>query len=243
MNIGHNNPPTDVEIIEDYLKNSHAELLDEVSDIGAAVEFLPTEVTNDAQEITIQDFIKGVNDANKKMEKAREDNKKPYLEAGRVVDSFFKTRQTSLDSIVSILKKPLLTYKQAKAAEEARIAKIEADRLQEIADAKALEATVQEALGDTNATETLNDAIKIEAQAEKVAAFVSKVSSKSAVSSSGIKKRIVGELESREALDIIKLKSFFTDDAIQKAINAFVADGGTECKGVKIYEKQEVVVR
>jgi len=69
------------------------------------------------------------------------------------------------------------------------------------------------------------------------------VSVKSSAASSGIRKRIVGEVVDIENLDILKLKNYFTPDAIQKAVNAFISDGGRECSGVSIYEKQDVVIR
>lgn len=241
--IGHNNPPTDAEILKDYLKNNNAEILEEAENIEVEKEFLPNPVTTDDAAIKITDFIKRVNDCNKKLEAAREANKAPYFQAGKTVDAFFKEYKSKLEGTSVDLKKPLLSFQQAKADEAARLAKIEEDRLKKEAEEKLLEATVQEAVGSCTADTLLEDAIKSEKQAEKAGNVVGLGAVKGSVASSGIRKRMVGELESLDRLDIVKLKRFFSEADIQKAINAMVASGIHECAGVKIYEKQEVVVR
>lgn len=241
--IGHNNPPTDADILKDYLKSNNSELLEEAENIGLEMEFLPNPVKTDEAAIKVTEFIKRVNDCNKKMESAREENKAPYFQAGKTVDAFFKEYKTKLDSVAADLKKPLLVFQQEKATEAARLAKIEEDRLKKEAAEKLVEATVQEALGSSIASDLLDDAIKAEKQAEKAGNVVGLGAVKSATASSGIRKRMVGELESLDKLDIVKLKKFFTEADIKKAINAMVASGIHECAGVKIYEKQEVVVR
>lgn len=53
----------------------------------------------------------------------------------------------------------------------------------------------------------------------------------------------VGEIKNISAIDLNHLRSHFTLDAIQKAINAFVRDGGRQLDGVVIQQKTQLAVR
>jgi hypothetical protein len=45
------------------------------------------------------------------------------------------------------------------------------------------------------------------------------------------------------AVDLNQLRSYFTLDAIQKAVNAFVRDGGRKLDGLVIEQKAQLAVR
>ena len=53
----------------------------------------------------------------------------------------------------------------------------------------------------------------------------------------------VAEIVNISAVDLEKLRRYFSNEAIQTAINAFMRNGGRELDGVKIEQKTQLAVR
>lgn len=248
--IGHNNPPTDAELFAERMQEKHGQLLDRINALLEDARNVPNEVTDDAGANQLADLVKNITKATKDADAVRVDEKEPYLSMGRVVDAFFKTRAAdALGSAKTNVNRPLTAYLERKAAEErARLAE-EARKAREKAEAEAkiaadLEAAKLKTASDAaleQAAMTEARAAKLELQAEAKPAALSKVSS--GQSTAGLRTRWVGEVLSREDLNLEALRQHLPADALQKALNSFIAAGGRTLNGARIYEQTEAVVR
>lgn len=240
----HNNPPTDAEIMHERLRERNAELLEEADNLLLEAEALPKEIHDDKEASEINDFIKLVNDTNKKVEAARKNEKQPYLDAGRHVDEFFKQKTDALSAAALAAKKPLTAHLQRKADEEAKWRAAEAERLKKKAEE---EAAAAEAMKPELAEEKLKAVDAAQKQAAELEKSVETgkglASSKGLLGTGTLRKRWVGEIEDRHALNLALLAPYIPFEALQKALNDFVKNGGRDMPGAKIYQKEEVVVR
>tara|TARA_R110000868_G_scaffold350642_4_gene611924 strand:+ start:639 stop:1226 length:588 start_codon:yes stop_codon:yes gene_type:complete len=87
--IGHNNPPTDENILRDTLVENNVDLVDRVEALMDSMTRTPAVVGADNAG-AVGDFIKQLSAANKEATARRVATKEPYLAGGRVVDGFFK---------------------------------------------------------------------------------------------------------------------------------------------------------
>ena len=236
--IGHNNAPTDAEILRDYLLKKNELLLEEAENLALEAEALPSELYADKEAADMTDFVAMVNDCNKRLESIRKNEKEPHLQAGKTVDTFFKKYTEALESAKSRANKPLTAWLVKKSEEEAQWRAAEAERLRKEAEEQAAAATTNEDLNDAIAVE--KEAVALERSVEK---GVGLASSRGAMGGASLTKRWVGEIEDKKIIDLNSIAKHFSEDAIQKAINSFVATGGRELSGVKIYEKQTAVTR
>lgn len=157
--MGHNNPPADV-VFGMHIDDLFCTLSDTLA--GG-------EVTTDEQEAAIDAILDDFRKAAKDADKARADEKKPYLDAGKAVDATWKPITDKATRGANACKDALTLYRVAKqrAAEEAaRIAREEA-----AAKAKA----AQDALRGADDLETtflaeqqLAAAAKLQAQANRI---------------------------------------------------------------------------
>ena len=138
----------------------------------------------------------------------------------------------SLDKAKEKSEAPLTAY---------TLAKTKAAREKLAAEAEALRLKAQE-------TDDIDEAVQISTQAQKTenlavgkASKISKVQSVS--SSASVRSRWVGEIEDKSKLDLEALRPFLSDDALQKALNAYVAFGNRAMTGARIYEDFKAIVR
>jgi hypothetical protein len=248
--LGHNNPPNDAQLLTDHLHSAHAKLLDNAGKLVEAVGRIPEKCEDQETAGKIGDLIKMLTGDRKKLETARVAEKEPYLSLGRAVDGFFKTYLDRIDQAKLRAQKPLDAFLKAEAEKE-RLRRIEeAARLQREADEKAaLAAKAEEANLQPIAESTFIDAQVTEQQAQKMQASAEAKPAELAKSRgesgsfASLRTRWVGEVEDRNTLDLEALRPHINFDSLQRAVNAFVAAGGRELKGAKIYEKSETVVR
>lgn len=248
--IGHNNPPTDAEILKTTLADKHSKLFSRANDLISAADRIPATIADADTAGKISDYIKQLTGSKKNLEAERVNEKEPYLTLGRVVDGYFKQTTDALDGAAMKAKRPLDSWLKLKAEEERR-ARVEEARLlrekqeQEERDAKML----QDAKLKPEADKMLDQAIITEQVAIKAEAAVQAKPAELAHSrgTSGalasLRTRWVGELVDVGAIDLEKLRHHLNPDALQKAINSYVSAGGRELSGVNIYEKSETVVR
>ncbi len=203
---------------------------------------------NEAAKITV--FIKQIANAAKGLEAARVDEKQPYLNLGRAVDGFFGSVKEQLDTLSRKAKRPLDAYLKAKADEERRErearAAEERRQAQEQANAAAalaqLGATAQAESTLQVAAQTEARAVTLEAAATVKPAELARVRADEG-SASSLRTRWVGEVTDRAALDLEGLRYHIPADALQKALNSYIAAGGRDLRGARIEQKSEVVVR
>lgn len=243
---GHNNPPSDIEILAERLTAQEKLLRADMKFVEA-----PKEISDELHAGQITDALKNVRNFVSRVSEIHESIKKPYLECGRTVDSWKKRMEGELDVVKSSYASPLTTFLEKKAKEE-RARQIEAARVErERAEALAAEAAAHEAAGITDtASELLDAAISGEIMAERMEDKVHTAppsqlaKARSMYGATASQKLVwVGEIENISALDLNQLRSHFTTEAIQKAINCFIRDGGRKLDGVKIEQKAQLNVR
>ena len=248
--IGHNNPPANTpEDLRDELQHRHAALLEKATDLLNAGSRVPETVADDNEAAKITVFIKQIANAAKGLEAARVDEKQPYLNLGRAVDGFFGSVKEQLDTLSRKAKRPLDAYLKAKADEERREREARAAEERRQAQEQANAAAALAQLGATaQAESTLQVAAQTEARAvtlevsARIAAKLARVRADEG-SASSLRTRWVGEVTDRAALDLEALRHHLPADALQKALNAYIAAGGRELRGARIEQKSEAVVR
>lgn len=248
--IGDNNPPTDAQIFRERMQEQHPDLLKRADDLVAALERLPSEIGDDETAGRVTDYISQLAKCRKAAETTRVAEKEPYLSMGRTVDGYFKAITDKLDNAKTRAQRPLTEHLNRKAEEERkerlRIAEEQRLAAQRAADEAAqLEASKQtEAAEETFTQAQVHEqrAVKMEVAATARPAQLANVRGAEG-SGASLRTRWVGKLINRDQLDVARLLPFISDEALQKAINGYVAAGHRELRGVSIVEESTAVVR
>lgn len=219
--LGHNNPPTDQEIIAEKLFENNQEIIESSEKLIKALERAPSEVTNEEEAGKVANYIKQITSGMKKLDKAKR-------EVSRRLTDFQRKERERLER---------------EQREEAARLKAEADR-------KAEEAAAAEAEGKViHSGEAMQGALNVEEHARHIEDNAAKTAQKessvrgSEGSLASLKKTWKGEIISREEIDLESLRHHIPADALQKALNSFIRAGGRELKGAKIFEHYDSVVR
>lgn len=240
---GHNLPPSDIEIVQSRLADKERDLRSAIISLSKVP--LPEKIEDEIVAGQVTERIKGFGNIEKGVDKAHEETKKPYLECGRAVDTWKNNLKTELLSLKQKASVPLNDYLDRKEKEEiARQAEI-ARQEREAADRLAAEAAAhQEAKIDDVANELMEAAIKSEAVAIRIENNITYArpsdlaKSRSLTGSTASRKMAwVGRIVSLPGIDLEKLRPYLNEEAVQKALNAFVKAGGRECGGAKISEE------
>ncbi len=244
-NIGHNNPPSESEILEQRLEDNYQKLHDEYGRLSK--KDIPEVVNNEEEAQPVTDYIKAVKSLKKSVTEAHKKEKAPFLEAGRIADTWKKNYEIKIENLAAKAEKPLQVFLVKKQEEErqrqldiARKAREDAERLAE-------QAREHEAEGINDTAEDLMDAAmqsEGKAQAIQSSALDVKGRVRSSMGASASQKITwTGEIESVAAIDLNALKEYFTEDHIQTAINKAVRDGKRQIVGVKIHKKTSLNIR
>lgn len=247
--IGHNNPPvSDAEALAARLAEDAAEVLKRAKDLLEASDRIPASFEDEDTAQKAAEFIKRVNTCKKALEDQRTKAKEPFLLSGRMVDTFFKAHDKSLDSAIAKAKAPLDAFTKAKVeAERKRLAELEAQKRQEAEAMAAVAVAVSH--NDVGAGEVaFEDALEAELSANKLQVASQAKSGLAAVRTetgvtASIRTTWVGEVVDVSVLDLEALRFSIPAAALQTALNAYVRAGGRDLKGAKIFEKSETVVR
>lgn len=255
--MGHNNPPTDEQLLAEQLQGLEQRLIAEAKELIkrqeellGAVARAPVAIDDDVVAGKMGDFIKQLRDCKTKLDSMREEKKKPFAVLSNSVQAFFKGYIEPLDTGMKTIKGRLDTYLIAKEQRE-RVAREAAARAErEAAEAKAREAAAAEDARMTgDATASMEQAVQHEAaavqlekEAQGKAADLTRTRGIYG-STTSLRKVWVGEIENRTEINLEALRPYLSEDSLQKAINMAVKAGIREIKGVKIYEKATSVSR
>lgn len=236
---GHNKPPAgfdaehQAETIRARLTDEHADILGRKKDLLDAIARFPETVEDEETASRTADFIEQGRLFVRKAGDAREEAKKPYLNGGRTVDGFFKGITDPVARGFTIVKQRQEAFLRKKAEEERRRRQEEARRAEEEARAKAAEMQTHEDLDE--AVEAAKTAAKATKEAGASAADMSRTRGDYGGVSSLRTYWTFANLD-RAKLDLEALRPHFTDDALEKAVRAFIKAGGREIGGVRIFE-------
>ena len=240
---GHNMPPSELEILQQRLGERERELRAALAHIIATP--LPETIADEAQSGQVTERIKNLMNVKRGVTSAHKDIKGPYLECGRATDAWKNRLEAEIDALRALAEKPQHAWLAKKAAEErarqlefARQQREEAERL-----AAEAQAHAKAQIGDV-AEELLDAAVKSESTAERVEQNVlhakssDLAKSRSATGAVASQKTAwVGRIVSLPGIDLEVLRPYLGEDAVQKALNAFVRNGGRECAGASITEE------
>lgn len=195
--VGDNNPPSPINLdeIAGQMAANHRDLLDRRDDLLAGVSRAKErhpEIQDDDTAGSFADFMRQINAAIKVAKDRHGEAKRPYLEAGRLVDSFFKDIIEKLDSGKTELSRVLTAFQLRKeeearkraeearkrAEEDARRAREEADRLRrEREEADRLRREAEEAAERAETAKDIAEAARKAAQAQQAAEAVNSAES------------------------------------------------------------------
>lgn len=263
--VGHNRPPSDEEILKERLAEAQRPLLERLKAIASRkhldVETIDLDNAEAASAFTVA--IKDLAHLKKDMEAQRVETKKPYLSACQSIDGWGKEMVAKADELRKQLEPKLAAHLEAKelaerqrlfeeeerlrkeAAEAAERERKEAAELQAEAfasDAGGVHDTAQELMTEAQHKEQAADMIERHAQTAKPSQLAK--SRHSAGNASASTSNVwVGELDSKVTLDLEPLRHYFTNAELEKAIRAYVRDGGRQLRGAKIYQTSKLNVR
>jgi hypothetical protein len=249
--IGHNLGTVPApETIAEYLAEAYQADIKRTDDLLEAFTRVPAEISDDEMNRRAADFAKKIAAHVKVLESDHKGEKQPYLDGGRAVDGFFKTKADNLAAIKREVERRQTIFANKKAAEERRRREEEARVAREAAEREAQAALDRAAALPAEAADAaLDDAIAAQDQAEMLAdaaqaspAELSRTRSDLGTVSS-LRTSWKGELVNRDELDLDKLRPYIPTDALERAINAFVKAGGRDLKGANIFEESKVVNR
>lgn len=249
--IGHNNPPSDPDIMREMLAENNAKALKRAEALIEAADRVPAELTDQETADKVTDLEKQITVCWKALEEGRVKDKAPYLALCRTVDDFFKGPGDNLMGAKTRLK-GIQTKWLVKAQEAERKRREElAEQQRQEAERQAAEAAKLEADGKHSAAEAqLEKAMQAEQQgnffagaAQDRGAAIARSTGEMTGAKSSLRYVWTGEIIDREQIDLKKLLPYLSNDVLQKAINQFVKAGGKELAGVKIWEKPESTTR
>lgn len=269
--IGHNQSPSDAEILNEKLQDKYADILKRADDLAGGYERSPLIVEDDTTAGKLGDFILQIGQFLKNADSTRVAEKEPHLMAGRTVDGFFKALADPLTKAKSALTDRLTNYQRAKAEKE-RLARLETERLaNEAAQKAAAEAAEKEAelalaaaTGDHAQVGSLESEVVVAQEAAQIAyADVAMAEKDSNVKPAELS-RTRGSLGSvaslrrfwdhknldRNTVDLESLRPYFAQADIEKAVKGYIKANHPspntpfrQIAGVEIFENTATSVR
>lgn len=249
--VGHNQPPTDESAFLVELETRHAELLDRRAELVDAAERAPETIEDEETAGKAADYIKQLTAHEKTADRARTDEKAPYLSRGKWVDGFFKS--TAVEGIAAVKKTMtdrLTAYQRRVAAEERRRREEEERRQREEAERQRREAEERAAAAETE--EDLEAAVQAEQQADEAQEQAERAERASQAGAADMSRShsSAGTVASLRTtwqctaydpvtVDLEALRQHFSRDAIEKAIRSYIRAGGRELGGAAIEEVSE----
>jgi hypothetical protein len=227
--MGHNNPPNDVAVLQETLAEKNAELLERQKELLAAVERVPESCDTEEMAGKFTDMVKLIRACAKSLDSQRTAEKEPYMTLERTVDGFFKPKIELLDRAKAKVEKLLGAYMFRKAEEERRRQREEAERQRREAEERARQA---EELAKANmpqiAAATMDEAVALEKQADSAQKLSEGRAAKLASvhgdygSRSSLRSYKMATILSREDIDLEALRAHLSTDAIQTALNSWM---------------------
>lgn len=252
LEMGGNNPP-----LADQLNISEREIIDAAEAIAKRANDAPKTIDDknaEAATALIGSIVVDAQALFARLEKRRAVVKDPYLRGGQAVDLFFGGAKDRMTLIAGLLPRRIKTYRDAKRAEEQRLAaeeaerqrKEEAERLRAAAAAEAKGRQATAVLEQERAKTAATAAAAAQTRVEQAQAPMSVQPAKTAVSEDLTMTTTAEwtyEVKRLDLVDLAVLRPFFKPDHLQAAIKAAVKGGVRELNGVRIYQEEAIKFR
>lgn len=243
--IGHNKPPTELEMLQCNIELRHIQIMQEADRHIALVARCPAHFESDLDANFVSDVIKKIQVCQKTLERARKEEKEPFLRQGKFVDSFFAELHARLAAAIDKANAPLNTYLRAKAESERQIRERESQAMQKEQEAALSAVRAAPPVEVKQAVEHLNTVTTVAAIAEKEAAApVSTMArAEGRHSHAALQEVWSGAITNIDTLDLHALRHFISRNALQEAVDRFVKNGGRQLEGTKIMSALETRVK
>lgn len=252
--IGHNQAP-ETDPLTDRLKEDYASLLSAADLLAGQLAHLPDRITTEEQRSKAVEFAAlKLGATAQRLEDAHETEKKPFLAAAKTCDRVLLHPAKALREGKQRVERLIGGYladlaekeRQARAAEALR-QRLEAERLQAEAERAAQEAATDDALQAAIETEDKAAEAHYEADLKEQAAEASNPDLTRARTASGVLSSLKTEWRcqgfDRTSLDLEPLRPYLPQDAIEKAIRAFIKAGHRSLRGADIREVPKATIR
>lgn len=232
--IGHNSPPSDAAILREQLGQTHAQLGERTDELLAGIARVPAAIEDEATEKKAIEFAKQIAAHEKLCDATRKAVKQPYADAAKIVDAFFGNMADPLKGGRDIVLRKLTVFQAARAEKERRERE------------EAAHKAAQEAAAAAAKVETEADLDRAIAKEEQAAATVKAAQATTAdLSRSRGQFGSVASLRTTmeftvEDVNSVPREFLMVNDA---AIRAAIKAGRREIPGIKIFQKQQTVVR
>ena len=113
--LGHNQPPSDIELLVQRLSEETADLLKRQAQLEDALSRTPARVQDEDQAGRMAEYLKQLTAFLHSAEERRKAAKEPYLEASRAVDGFFRRMTDAIASAKTKVALRLSVYQEEKA--------------------------------------------------------------------------------------------------------------------------------
>ena len=242
---GHNQGPTFADRIADQLADlndwlavENLRILDRAEQLAEASTRVPEKCEDDDTAEKMADMVKALNVCAKALEDARKTNKAPILEAGRQLDGFFARPREKLEAMSKDIRSRMDGYLRRKA---------EAERKRREAEARDAAAKARLAEEAMNTEDELTQAIEAGAEADRArkaaAAKAADLGRSRGETGALASLRTTWDFEITGAVDLEALRKHIPQDAIERAIRAYIKADGRELGGVRIFQITSTVVR
>jgi hypothetical protein len=218
--MGGNNPP-----ITDLLKAEFAELSEATVRLQEIAGSLPLEIVEEGQVAEFAGFVKECRATAKQLSDMRSAEKAPFLAAGKEVDTFFNVMVDRLDRVRAAAELRVTAYQRKLAEEERR-------RAAEIAEMQRKESAEKLRLAAESTSRVEQDVLMRSAESAAALGHRAEAAAVSEQSNLTKMKTEAGTVSTRKSwaftitdlsdIPLEKLRPFFTYDAIEKAVSAFV---------------------
>lgn len=244
--IGHNSQAM---TLEERLASDHETLRASVTAALDAARALPSAVESDEDVARVSPIVKMLISLTGKAEDARVREKEPYLDGGRRVDAWFADIKKRLQTAKDILDRRNKAYLDAKA-------KLERER-REAAERAAREET-ERRLREARAAEEAGRPVAAEMALEEAASADTKANALSAAATASVKDlaRVRAadtttslktewafEIEDLGKVDLLAIRAFLPQSAIEQALRGAVRAGYRQIPGVRIFEVTKTTYR
>lgn len=254
--LGDNQPPTDVDPLFDRLHEDHKDLIERRNALLDGIDRAPAVIEEGDEETAgkMADFVdEQLNKFIKHAKAVHENEKAPFLQAGRTVDGFkhfliddVEDGKTKVNEVRKTFADKKAAKKRRQLEEEARQAREEQARLEREAAEKAAALREENDLEAALAAEEAAKQAKIDAEKAEIAAAAKPAELGKSRGDYGGQTSLkqfwnVADIN-RETLDLEALRQHFTDDALKRAATSwkdsnkdFLKSGGT-LTGARIFE-------
>lgn len=258
---GHNRPPLvefyseQNEQLPGYLESENADLVKRKTDLLAAFARAPITVDDDETCGRMGDFSKQLGACVKEAEARRQAAKEPTLQAGRIIDGFFKksitegvdsAKRTIGDRMTGFLRKKEEAERRRREEEE-RAARAAADEARKQAAAAEAQMRTEADLvvataAHEEAAQKAGDALKAAQAAEAKASELSRTRGDYGALAS-LRTEIVGEVDEVLPTTLQTLAPFIAKEAVEKALRLAIRNGIRDVPGCRIFERKTAAVR